>query len=307
LVERVEVSYALAAALLCNTNLPDITPIKAFLGIGNPKGPIPLDSHQIWKGGSPPSFEEGQLVSLPGAQREVERISEIIGQTADLLTGRRAKRVAVKSSAGQYCILHFATHAKYDGRRPMWSGLFLAPADERSQNDILRAFEFFNIDLNASLVVMSGCNTGRMEGGGPDDGLVRALQFSGVPAVVASLWTVRDDAALSFMESFYTSLRHGDTKSAALRRAKLELISEGKTDPFFWAGFVLVGDPTPINFDRFNKNQMGEIGSDFGLLIVLLTMLAMTVLTSLKFVLNSGTQFADDKNEKLVVGSRNRN
>ena len=295
LVETVEVSYALAATLLCSRESLEMTPIKAFLGIGNPKGDVPLDNRQILKIGSASSTEEGQLVSLPGAQREVERISEIIGRRADLLTGKRAKRLAVKSSAGQYCVLHFATHAKYDGRRPMWSGLFLAPGDERSQNDVLRAFEFFNLDLNASLVVMSGCNTGRMEGGGPDDGLVRALQFSGVPAVVASLWTVRDDAALSFMESFYTSLRHGDTKSAALRRAKLELIRAGKTDPFYWAGFVLVGDPTSIDFDRFNQTQMEALESDYGLFIAVLSIFVLTVLISLKFLLNPGTQFAGAK------------
>ena len=32
-----------------------------------------------------------------------------------------------------------------------------------------------------------------------------------------------------------------------LQLAKLDLIKTGKADPFYWAGFVLIGDASPID------------------------------------------------------------
>jgi CHAT domain-containing protein len=45
------------------------------------------------------------------------------------------------------------------------------------------------------------------------------------------------------MERFYANLKNGLDKARALQEAKLFMIKKiGKLNPYFWAGFVLVGD-----------------------------------------------------------------
>jgi hypothetical protein len=44
------------------------------------------------------------------------------------------------------------------------------------------------------------------------------------------------------MERFYVHMREGEPKAEALRLAQMELRSD-HSEPYYWAGFVLVGDP----------------------------------------------------------------
>jgi CHAT domain-containing protein len=68
-----------------------------------------------------------------------------------------------------------------------------------------------------------------------------------VGTVVASLWQVDDDATGELMERFYT--RHFAAQNAvsaarALRQAQLDLLSDPKrSDPYFWAAWMLMGKP----------------------------------------------------------------
>ena len=50
------------------------------------------------------------------------------------------------------------------------------------------------------------------------------------------------------MQGFYENWLSGYSKAEALRRAELDIISERRkanksTHPFFWGGFILLGDP----------------------------------------------------------------
>jgi len=47
------------------------------------------------------------------------------------------------------------------------------------------------------------------------------------------------------MGVFYRELERGETVAKALRSAQLSISRDSRTsDPFYWAGFVLVGDGT---------------------------------------------------------------
>jgi CHAT domain-containing protein len=73
--------------------------------------------------------------------------------------------------------------------------------------------------------------------------LVRAFQFSGARSVLASLWSVADESTATFMKHFYTHLRQGEAKDAALGAAQRDLIRSAKlSHPYYWAGFALFGD-----------------------------------------------------------------
>lgn len=63
------------------------------------------------------------------------------------------------------------------------------------EDGLLTAAEIFQMELNAELVVLSACDTGRgrITGDGVI-GLSRAFMQAGVPSLVSSLWKVPDEA-----------------------------------------------------------------------------------------------------------------
>jgi len=72
-------------------------------------------------------------------------------------------------------------------------------------------------------------------------GLERAFVRAGSPSLLTTLWPVDDSATAVLMERFYTHLRAGIPKAEALRLAQVETRA-GHPEPYYWAGFVLVGD-----------------------------------------------------------------
>jgi CHAT domain-containing protein len=66
--------------------------------------------------------------------------------------------------------------------------------------------------------------------------------YAGSPSVLASLWSVDDDATQKLMIAFYTHLNDGLGKAEALRAAQID-IRQQYSHPYYWAGFVLTGDP----------------------------------------------------------------
>ena len=97
--------------------------------------------------------------------------------------------------------------------------------------------------LSADLVTLSGCGTGLSAVVGGDElvGLVRGLLYAGARALLVTLWDVNDRSTAFFMRSFYAHLR-GCDKRRALAAAVRELRAE-YPHPYFWAPFVLIGDP----------------------------------------------------------------
>ena len=76
--------------------------------------------------------------------------------------------------------------------------------------------------------------------------MTRAFLYAGAESVVVSLWNVNDIATATLMKAFYKNLKQGLSKDEALRQAKLTLIrgqQQAWQHPYYWAAFVLVGDP----------------------------------------------------------------
>jgi CHAT domain-containing protein len=158
-----------------------------------------------------------------------------------------ATLVRLREAAGGRRVLHLATHGDFRADNPLFSGLALA-------DGWLSTLDCFSLRLAASLVTLSGCQTGRSVVGGGDEllGLTRALLSAGAASLVLSLWAVDDASTAWLMETFYTHLAAGCTKGEALRLAQFAFIrGQGAagdaqaaryTHPFFWAPFYLVGD-----------------------------------------------------------------
>jgi len=57
-----------------------------------------------------------------------------------------------------------------------------------------------------------------------------------------SLWVVNDTSTADFMRLFYSALKEGKSKRAAMREAQLAA-RYSYSNPYFWAPFVLMGNP----------------------------------------------------------------
>jgi CHAT domain-containing protein/tetratricopeptide (TPR) repeat protein len=192
----------------------------------------------------------GRLGRLPFSRREAEFIAALAPAGRALTaTGFDATRDAAASARlGAYRIVHFATHAVLNTRRPELSGVVLSLVDRagRSQDGFLRLHDVYNLALRADLVVLSGCQTALgkdMQGEGLL-GLTRGFMYAGAPAVVASLWQVDDESTAELMKRFYRAMfQEGRRPAEALRTAQLEMTGNPRwSAPFYWAGFVLQGD-----------------------------------------------------------------
>jgi CHAT domain-containing protein len=109
--------------------------------------------------------------------------------------------------------------------------------------------EVFGSPLNARLLVLSACQTALGSGAiadvpAGDDwvGLVRAFLGAGAQNVIATLWPVEDRSTARLMGQLYQRLHAGTREVSALAGAQREMLGNtGTADPFYWAGFVLVG------------------------------------------------------------------
>lgn len=96
--------------------------------------------------------------------------------------------------------------------------------------------------MQASLVVLSACETGRGDITGDGViGLSRALISAGASSVVVSLWKVADPSTEELMTEFYRQLQQHTDKAQALRQSMLKTMQQ-YPDPIDWAAFTLIGE-----------------------------------------------------------------
>jgi CHAT domain-containing protein len=71
-----------------------------------------------------------------------------------------------------------------------------------------------------------------------------AMFIAGVPSIVVSQWKVESAGTRDLMVNFHRGLLSPHaTKTEGLRQAASKLLKNPETShPFYWGGFVLVGD-----------------------------------------------------------------
>jgi CHAT domain-containing protein len=179
-----------------------------------------------------------QLPSLPGAQQEALAIAPILNTKP--LIGNNATKVTVEQLMTKAQIIHLATHGLLDEFRGIGSAIALAPSGK--DDGLLTAEQLLNMKLNAQLVVLSACDTGRgrITGDGVV-GLSRSLISAGVPSVIVSLWSIPDAPTALLMTEFYRNWQQNPNKAIALRQAMLTTMKQ-HPNPKDWAAFTLIGE-----------------------------------------------------------------
>ncbi|HEX8118505.1 MAG TPA: CHAT domain-containing tetratricopeptide repeat protein, partial [Pyrinomonadaceae bacterium] len=264
LIERSAVAYAPSLTVLREMTLRRVSRERAprraatLLAFGNP---LLGDSSARGAGGV--LMHGGDAAnSLPEAERQVRALAALYGpRRSRVYTRAEAREERVKREAGSFSVLHLATHGTLDDASPMYSNVVLAhggrgkvAGNVSGEDGLLEAWELMEMRLDAELVVLSACETarGRVTPGEGLIGLSWALFVAGSPVTVVSQWKVESASTTELMLDFHRHLQErfsrqrgagGMTKAEALRLAALRLLrSERYAHPFYWAGFVMVGD-----------------------------------------------------------------
>lgn len=146
-------------------------------------------------------------------------------------------------------VIHLATHTSNDSEDLLESKFSFG-------GNSVKISSLLNLNLDASLSFLSACNTGSKsfrEGMGSTS-ISRLFRQAGCRALVMTQWKIPDETTPEIVIEFYKNLIKGQRKSEALRKAKLTYLeNQGdplKRHPYFWAGFVLIGDDSPIEFEE---------------------------------------------------------
>lgn len=171
---------------------------------------------------------------IPNVAEEVYTIGRLFPESVRLM-GEEATKEALERHGPDSAIIHLATHGVVRYDNPLFSALKLA-------DTWLNFHDIYNLDLRADIVTLSGCYSGvnRIAHGDELLGLVRGFLYAGAASLLVSLWAVNDRATAELMGHFYSRLKEGRPKRAALREAALA-VKEKYDHPYYWAPFVLIG------------------------------------------------------------------
>jgi CHAT domain-containing protein len=186
-------------------------------------------------GFAPVSFADKP--SLPYTADEMEALRKTFSN-ANIFLQQQASLHNFKMLAPNAATIHIASHASADsgGIKP-----FIEFADSTLYLD-----ELYSLHFNANLVVLSTCESGagKIEKGEGAMSLARGFYYAGARNIINSLWKVNDRSTAQLFNSFY-KYAGGLSYAQALRSAKLSYLennqSGAKSSPFYWAGFVIIG------------------------------------------------------------------
>jgi CHAT domain-containing protein/tetratricopeptide (TPR) repeat protein len=187
------------------------------------------------------------LASLPAAKDEAQRLARLT--KARLLEGEDADKATFLEAAREAEWIQFSGHAVIDPANTLLSKLVLASGKngDSRDNGALTAQEIYSQKLKATqLVVLAACDTGNeyVPGGEGVTSLARAFLAAGVPTVVASLWSVDDEATARLFEYFHDNYQKNGDPVIALRDAQLKMLrssNKRENSPSSWAAFEVIG------------------------------------------------------------------
>lgn len=242
LIEDTAIAYLSSASLL--KNLRDAKQRR----IQTAKYPLLAFANPIYQG--------SEFMPLPNTADEARAIAKIFGlpeKNEHLLLNEQVSVKKViefneKERLDDYQYLLFAMHGVIPGKSNNVEQPALVLSHPKPNGEgYLKMADVFGLKLNAKLVSLSACNTGRgeQERGEGVMGLTRAFMYAGTPTVAVTLWSVNTYSAEQLNVSFFEQLNKTQKPALALQAVKLEML-QGKNKkyrhPYYWAPMVLFGD-----------------------------------------------------------------
>ena len=187
---------------------------------------------------------------LPGAEEEVKMIGQILN--VEPLTGKNATKEQVLSRLNSVSLVHIAAHGSAERGEILLSPNLGGSEPLEEKDFLLTMTDVLNAKLDAKLVVLSCCHSGRGEIKAEGVvGIARAFLGAGARSVIASLWAIDDEATLAFMRHFYKHLVKGQSASKSLHEAmKMMRESDDFNAVKYWAPFMLIGDDVTLNLNQ---------------------------------------------------------
>lgn len=241
LFQKAYLRYGHSATVMCRYQAEEKSDLKPYLGV------------------APDYADCENLDDVKEGQSSVETISNWFEQVA--LLGKNAVKEQFLQLAPEYEIVHFHGHAEINPNNPLLSRLAFScsenvareavtatkvglPSSENISSPHLSAAEIFAQRLEARLFVMGGCKSGlgQFSAGEGLQNLERALRYAGVRNIMMSLWDLDDKATADLQSYFFKNIHKGMTYDEAFRQARVTYMNENNAFPYYWGGFVIVGE-----------------------------------------------------------------
>lgn len=196
---------------------------------------------------STPSLKSGRLLAVADpaiheASNEVNAIGKVYAGRSKVVTQEPASKADVKTWVSDYDLVHFSVHGSFNASDPLLS--YLQFKEVPPDNGRLTAAEMFGLPLQKnSLVVLSACETGRVEATHANElvGMVRSLLYAGAGRLVLSAWEVNAGSTRLWMETFYRQGQSSPPAEAARQALVAVKARPEYSHPFYWAPFVMTG------------------------------------------------------------------
>jgi len=232
LINDHEITYAYSSSILFHKTVDNTTEIKNVLAFSysDDSGEVGID-------------RQNHLQGLPGTDKELETLSRVFKKVMSF-SGRDALKATFINHAQDHDLIHLGVHGIGDPK-VMDNSRLIFRGDSLEMGD-LYAYDIYNLNIDARLVVLSACETGlgKRQTGEGIFSIARAFSYAGCPSVVMSMWRAADTFTASIMDKFYENLNDGSSVGTSLRASKLRFLDESdelSAHPANWAAFVLNG------------------------------------------------------------------
>lgn len=248
LIEKYSIGLMPGLALIGDrhTNLKD----ARVLAVGIPNPPKNI------------RFRDSSLADLPFVGSEVANIMKL--WQGEILLNNAATLANLQSQYQQshFKIIHLATHVYFNQKS--FNDSFILLWDRLLKPNKLQDLGWDSPSVE--LLVLSACDS-VVGDKASKFGLAGIAMQAGAKSVLGSLWSVSDEGSAVFMSEFYKHLKTAPTKSEAVRRAQIAMLKfqpvsetgttrgsysptkvrpgsdKGFSNPYYWAGYTIVGNP----------------------------------------------------------------
>ncbi|MDP4221691.1 MAG: CHAT domain-containing protein [Bacteroidota bacterium] len=283
LMDDYRISYTYSATLLAESTKKSnnfSNSVIAFAPVYT--GTIDVDSLLILR-----QVRLSKLRDLPYARIEAEFVTSLTN--GKLCINNGAKESVFKSEAGKYDVIHLAMHTVLNDQYPMYSKMLFYQEKDSVEDGNLNTYEVYGIPLKAKMVILSSCNTGsgKLHSGEGILSLARGFIYAGSQSVIMSMWEIDDRSGTEIVKDFYRNLKKGETKSTALRKARIDYLKNAdmlRSHPYFWSSLVIYGN----NSQLYPSKQIFLL---IGAVIILVSGIVALISSHSRNSLYSGSSF----------------